>query len=75
MELMYKLPEDITRKKAWEKESSFVALIDSQSVKTSRSGGVCRGVDRDRKIKGRKRPIHVDTLRLLLAVGVYTANA
>ena len=41
-------------------------IVDSQSVRTSESGGP-RGHDAGKKINGRKRHILVDTLGLLLA--------
>lgn len=74
IELIHEILRDMTRKKAGREESPSLALIDSQSVKTTRSGGVCRGIDGGKKTKGRKRHIIVDTMGLLLAVVVHAAN-
>jgi transposase len=49
------------------------AVLDSQSVATSAQGGP-KGYDAGKKIKGRKRHILTDTLGLVLAVVVSTAN-
>jgi putative transposase len=49
------------------------ACLDSQSVKTTEVGGV-KGFDAGKKVKGRKRHIVVDTLGLLIAVVVTSAN-
>ncbi|MBU2556111.1 MAG: hypothetical protein KKF98_16795, partial [Bacteroidetes bacterium] len=42
IELIHEILRDMTRKKAGRNESPSLALIDSQSVKTTRSGGLCR---------------------------------
>ena len=52
---------DKIRLKANKQTSPSVALIDSQSVSTTRNGGGVRGVDGGKKIKGRKRHIITDT--------------
>lgn len=49
------------------------AIIDTQSVATTESGGP-RGLDAGKRIKGRKRHIVTDTEGLLLEVRVHPAN-
>lgn len=74
IELIHELLRDKTRKKSDRNESPSVGIIDSQSVKTTRIGGLNRGIDGGKKTKGRKRHIVVDTMELLLAVVVHAAN-
>ena len=50
------------------------AIMDSQSVKTTNQGGLERGYDAGKKVKGRTRHILVDTIGLLLVVVVHAAG-
>lgn len=63
----------LVRKKQGRKPTPSVGMIDSCSVRTTESGGE-RGYDAGKKVNGRKRHIIVDTLGLIMAVVIHTAD-
>ena len=63
----------LARASAGREAQPTAGIVDSQSVRTSESGGP-RGYDAGKKINGRKRHILVDTLGLLLRGIVHPAS-
>ena len=55
-------------------ETPSIGIIDSRSVKTSQHVDKDRGIDGNKKIKGRKEQILTDTLGLPLGIFVHEAN-
>ena len=61
------------REGAGREPSPTAAILDTQGVKTTESGGP-RGYDAAKKVKGRKRHVAVDTQGLLLGALVHAAS-
>ena len=62
------------RKQAGRQESPSLGIMDFRSMKTSHHVDSDRGMYGNKKIKGRKEHIIVDTLGLPLAVAIHEAN-
>lgn len=74
IEELHEMLRDLTRKKSGRQVSPSLGLIDSRSIKTSRNGGLERGIDGGKKTKGRKQHIITDTMGLILTVVIHAAN-
>ena len=64
---------DQVRRTAGRKTSPSMAIIDSQSVKTTERGGP-HGKDAHKKVNGRERHLVVDTLGMVVAAVVHSAG-
>lgn len=62
------------RKSIGKNASLSLGIIDSRSVKTSHHVDTGRGINGDKKIKGRKEHVVVDTLGLPISIKVHEAN-
>ena len=62
------------RRKLDKNEEASVCIIDSCSVRMNATSGMDRGIDGNKKIKGLKRHMLVDSLGLVIDVVIHAAN-
>lgn len=62
------------RRKLDKNEEASVGIIDSCSVRMNATSGMDRGIDGNKKIKGLKRHVLVDSLGLVIDAVVHAAN-
>lgn len=72
--LLYKLNVKLRTQKQHRKGEPLLVIIDSQSVKTTSGTSKSTGYDGNKKVKGRKRHIAVDTQGNVAAAGVTAAS-
>ena len=72
--LIYRGLRGVERNRVGKNADASVAIMDSQSVKTTEEGARSNGYDAHKNVKGRKRHLLVDTLGLPLSVYVTSAD-
>lgn len=73
-QLLYKLNVKLRTKKQHRKQEPSLVIIDSQSAKTTSGTSESTGYDGNKKVKGRKRHIAVDTQGNVMAAAITAAN-
>lgn len=74
IEIAHQALRKALRKQKGKNESASVGIIDSASVRMSSISGQSRGIDGNKKIKGSKRHIIVDTMGLIICLSLHAAN-
>ena len=74
LDLIHMTLLNLARVKMGRKGSPSVAIVDSKSASMTAYGNDAKGFDGNKKIKGRKRQLMVDTLGFIMDVAVHAAN-